>query len=240
MITQKGQKKIQLLSDAEFYPQAVEFMRGIAKPLPSSQINGLLNVSLASTYSRLTKFMAFQSKRTTWKASERHVPEFYKRLAQKLPEERQGLLIFSTWRKETEVTECISGRIFYEQGELRWERQQNHMQVVYIGKRECKPELNQGEEIALEDCERISRNYFLFGKRLSEEQRERISPTTQPGDFVEVRIPRLLRYPVLDAINHADRIQLAICEYVDRITGAIIAYRIEKLVPFQQSLREVQ
>ncbi len=86
MITQKEQEKIRLLSDTELYPQAVEFMRGIARALPTTQINGLLNVSLANTYDRLKEFVEAQPKRATWKTSERHIPEFYKRLTQKFKE----------------------------------------------------------------------------------------------------------------------------------------------------------
>jgi len=84
MITEQEQKKIRLLSDTEFYPQAVEFMRGIARQLPPTQINGLLNVSLANTYDQLEEFIEHQRTRTTWRREDVHIPDFYKRLAQKL------------------------------------------------------------------------------------------------------------------------------------------------------------
>jgi hypothetical protein len=61
-------------------------MRGIAKALPTTQINGLLNVSLANTYDQLKKFVQAQPKRTTWKEKEKHIPEFYRRLDQKFNE----------------------------------------------------------------------------------------------------------------------------------------------------------
>ncbi len=67
MITPQEQEKIRLLSDTELYQQAVEFMRSVGKPLPATQINGLLNVSLANTYIRLTEFVDGQHKRTTWR-----------------------------------------------------------------------------------------------------------------------------------------------------------------------------
>ncbi len=57
MITEQEQEKIRLLSDTELYPQAVEFMRGVARQLPQTQINGLLNVSLANTYDELEEFI---------------------------------------------------------------------------------------------------------------------------------------------------------------------------------------
>src|SRR2546421_424438 len=84
MITEQEQGKIRLLSDTELYPQAVEFMRGVARPLPPTQINGLLNVSLANTYDELERFIERQRTRTTWRREDTHIPDFYKRLSQKL------------------------------------------------------------------------------------------------------------------------------------------------------------
>lgn len=84
MITEQEQKKIRLLSDTELYPQAVEFMHGVARQLPQTQINGLLNVSLANSYHELEGFIEHQRTRTTWHREDTHIPDFYKRLAQKL------------------------------------------------------------------------------------------------------------------------------------------------------------
>ena len=84
MITEQEQTKIRLLSDVELYPQAVEFMHGIARQLPQTQINGLLNVSLANTYDELERFIERQRTRTTWRREDVHIPDFYKRLSQKL------------------------------------------------------------------------------------------------------------------------------------------------------------
>lgn len=87
MITQKEQEMLWVLSDTELYDQDVEFMRGIAKALPTSQINGLLNVSLANpSYKQLIEFVVYQSERRTWRDSERYIQEFYKRLGRKLEE----------------------------------------------------------------------------------------------------------------------------------------------------------
>ncbi len=106
MITQKGEEKIQILSDTELYPQAVLFMRGIARKLPSTQINGLLNVSLANTYDQLTIFVASQYKRSTWKPSERHIPEFYRRLTQKFKDlEKYALTILTLRTKKASATD---------------------------------------------------------------------------------------------------------------------------------------
>ncbi len=84
MITEQEQEKLQFLSDTELYPQAVQLMRGIANELPQKQTNGLLNVSLANTYTQLQRFIDHQRDRKTWPPKERHIPIFYRELGQKL------------------------------------------------------------------------------------------------------------------------------------------------------------
>jgi len=148
------------------------------------------------------------------------------------PEQRQDLLIFSEFKAEDKLATYTSGRIFHTYGELRWERQCSHVQVVYTGNEQYKPELDDSEEKALGDYCTPIRSYFLFGKRLDEGQIKRIGLAAQSGNFAEVRIPRLLRYPVLPALAGAERVQLAVCEYMDRVTGSNIAYRFKELIPY--------
>ena len=102
MITEKEQDRIRLLSDTELYPQAVEFMRGIANQIPQKQTNGLLNVSLANTYDQLQRFVARQRDRRTWPPKERHIPIFYRELGQKL--QRIESYIPSIMKSRTEQT----------------------------------------------------------------------------------------------------------------------------------------
>jgi hypothetical protein len=117
MITRQEEEKIQILSDTELYPQAVEFMHGIARKLPTTQINGLLNVSLANTYEQLKEFVDHQYNRTTWKANERHIPEFYRRLTLKfkdLDKYALSILALRTEKASTEDQERIKMAIARE------------------------------------------------------------------------------------------------------------------------------
>src|SRR5947209_2885534 len=108
---------------------------------------------------------------------------------------RQDLLHFALFKPSIDFTHYTSGRIFHALGELRWERQHPKVQIVYTGHKEYKPELLDARETPLDAYIPKDRKYFLFGKRLNVEQLHRIDPTAKPGDFAEVRIPRLLRYP---------------------------------------------
>jgi hypothetical protein len=147
---------------------------------------------------------------------------------------RQDLLHFSFFDLRFDFTPYTSGRIFHATGELRWERQHSGVQIVYTGRKEHKPKLQDATEIKLDACIPKDRAYFLFGKRLDQQQLDRIGPAAQAGDFAEVRIPRLLRYPQLPALATAERVQLVICEYIDPETALNFAYRFKNLVPFQK------
>lgn len=140
---------------------------------------------------------------------------------------RQELLLFARFEPDTDFTRYTSGRVFHQHGELRWEKQQKSTQIVYTGVEQHKPEIDIRQTIQLEGCERITREYYLFGKRLKDQELELIGSPAQEGDFAEVRIPRLLRYP---APQNAERVRLVVYEYIDDMTGANIAFRFVDLV----------
>ncbi len=150
------------------------------------------------------------------------------------PEQRQGLLLFAPFQTGFDVTPYTAGRIFHNDGELRWERLHSLVHIVYTGNAAYTPavkDMQKSGEEALDDYDPTTRKYFLFGKRLDKEQIAQIGPAAQEGDFAEVRIPRLLRYPPIDA----ERVQIAVCEYIHRTTGANSASRFYDLVPFSKS-----
>lgn len=148
--------------------------------------------------------------------------------------ERQDLLCFALFDASVDFTSYTSGRIFHPLGELRWERQHPNVQIVYTGHEHYRPQLQAAKETALDARRFKDREYFLFGKRLDEKQLDRIGSAGQRGDFAEVRIPRLLRYPPLPTLADAERIQLVIREYRDATTSVNIAYRFKNLVPFSK------
>lgn len=150
-------------------------------------------------------------------------------------DERQGLLHFALFDSTFDFTPYTSGRIFHALGELRWERQHTNIHIIYTGHKDYKPELRHAKEIRLDTCFFTDRAYFLFGKRLDEKQRDRIGPAAQPGDFAEVRIPRLLRYPSLPTLTGAERVRLVVCEYIHPVTSLNAAYRFKSLERFQKS-----
>lgn len=158
--------------------------------------------------------------------------------------ERQNLLLFIQLKElgkepyeSIHLKDYTSGRVFDQQAEVRWEwveqeRQGGLFQAVYIG-----PER---EQFPLGKCEKqsamlaASRNlpdkcYFLFGKRLVVEDINRIGLPAQEGDYAQLRIPRLLRYPQLLNREKPERLQLTVREYVDEETGKVYLFRFRGL-----------
>lgn len=145
------------------------------------------------------------------------------------PGERQALLHFAPFERAFDFTPYTSGRIFHAEGEVRWERQADTIQVVYTGQVAYQPEFKVTNWLELDAY--TDRSYYLFGKRLDADFLKNIGQSAQAGDFAEARIPRLLRYPI---VTEKERVQLVACEYSDRESGAGVAFRFKKLVEAEE------
>lgn len=129
---------------------------------------------------------------------------------------------------DIDLASYTSGRIFREDFELRWEGVGGKADVVYQGEERDVPMLKVVEDELLE-CDPQTKYYYLFGKRLGKERVERIGDPAKLGDFAEVRIPRLLRYPV-NAEGTLDYVKLMVREYTHRRTGELVMFRFQNLV----------
>jgi hypothetical protein len=149
-------------------------------------------------------------------------------------EQREELLRFARQEDGVDVSTSTSGRIFHRDFELRWERQAQGTEtarVVYLGKPEALPaQLAPGQKLDewRADLTPRTRKYFLFGTLLDAEQlREMGLPEDRPA-YAEVRVSRLLRYPMT-----AQRLQLMVREYVEKNTGLLKLLRFEGLKPVE-------
>lgn len=155
------------------------------------------------------------------------------------PQERQDLLRLDLYRPDLDLHNYTGGRIFHRQGEIRWERQDTMIHLVYTGYAEYQPSwpgLPASQPLDLTPYRRIRSTYFLFGKRLEQDQVDRLQPLAQRGDFAEVRIPRLLRYPDLPELAEAERLQFSTYTYLESSTGICQAYRFNGLLPIKKSV----
>jgi hypothetical protein len=112
------------------------------------------------------------------------------------------------------------GRIFNDLGELRWEKDSNHFQVVYVGAEISFSGFNRDD--ILNSAQPKPQSYYLWGKRLEPEQLIDIGQPEDEELFIELIVPRLLRYPVTGT---GKRVMLHTVEYFEPATGKLLHYR---------------
>jgi hypothetical protein len=149
-------------------------------------------------------------------------------------EEREGLLRFALLGDAIDLSISTSGRVFHQDFELRWERKTREAeaaQVVYLGKAEALPSgllPDQKLDKWRAGLEPRSKEYYLFGTLLDTQQLREMGLPENQHSYAEVRVPRLLYYPV-----EAYRLQLMVREYVEKSTGQVKLLRFEGLKPVE-------
>lgn len=162
-------------------------------------------------------------------------------LAEQLPthfvsaQERQKMLRFEVYTPEIDMTAYTSGRLFQNSFELRWERLDTLFRLVYLGAAQNKALLHDfklkehtafSHLMAAEKLEYRDKKYYLFGKPMEGDQQKKSTKTTNEKSFVELRIPRLLHYPVQGSPRH---VQLTVREYIGKETGQVEYFRFQAL-----------
>lgn len=158
-------------------------------------------------------------------------------LIERLPEqvitsakERHDLLRFTYFDPGIPFADYTSGRIFDEQAELRWEKQGTSMQVVYLGSKGREQVLLNYRLQESHELSRLSplgeKKIFLFGERIATGDLNKMGGAASPGDFAEVRIPRLLHYPVPQ--DKQRYVRLVVREYCDE-QNRIVLFRFQDL-----------
>ena len=113
------------------------------------------------------------------------------------------------------------GRIFHEDFELHWEKESGEFTVVYIGKQIDLPTFT--EEVR-EEMESQVVDYYLWGEKVMKDQLRLIGQPETENLFLELQIPRLLRYPVPNQ-DKKTRIKLSVRHYLNAETGTLEFYR---------------
>lgn len=117
------------------------------------------------------------------------------------------------------------GRIFHDDFELRWEKQDSAFSVVYIG--ELK-KLSMLDTRPLSDFEIQDNSYYLWGEKMTSDTLKLICQSETESLFLELQIPRLLNYPVSKR-NEKFRVKLSARHYLNSKTGALEFYRFQHL-----------
>jgi len=115
------------------------------------------------------------------------------------------------------------GRIFNPAFELRWERTDGAFQIVYCGQQIDLPDFHLADGIDLTNL--VANSYFLWGAKVQEDDLALIGQPAGSQVFVELQVPRLLRYPVS---AQARQVKLQVAEYRDA-AGVLVYYRFQGL-----------
>jgi hypothetical protein len=150
-------------------------------------------------------------------------------ISEKDKQKRRNLLRFAYLHQvgKVEIQHATSGRVFQRDFELRWEKSDQGYQVVYLGVERRIAGL-EPDKVVLQEVTRSSepRHYYLFGTKLDTEKLQGPDLKGASGYFAEVRIPRLLQYPVSE---NAGRVKLSVREYTDDGTGQVQLFRFQGL-----------
>ena len=115
------------------------------------------------------------------------------------------------------------GRIFHNNFELRWERQEDAFAVVYIGEPKRLPRIDNKLLSEFQD-----ESYYLWGEKMTADTLKRINQRETVNLFLELQIPRLLSYPVSNG-NEKFRVKLSARHYLNPETSALEFYRFRQL-----------
>lgn len=157
---------------------------------------------------------------------------------------RSNLLLFTWYLPTIEFASYTTGRVFDQNGELRWEREADQFHVVYLGSEQnaavlqeygCREQTPLSERIRNGELKRRSesKTYILFGQLLNAD----VSAPEGNIPYAEARIPRILYYPFLveEGKQKPERIAISVAEYADSKSGPTLAYRFQSLQEVEKS-----
>lgn len=137
-------------------------------------------------------------------------------------DERDKGICLRKYDKDENFEVWEHGRIFHNDFELRWEKQDRGFGVVYIGQPKA---LSMLDTKSLSDFELQDDSYFLWGEKVTADTLKLINRPETANLFLELQIPRLLCYPVSDNGNEKFRMKLSARHYLNSETGVLEFYR---------------
>lgn len=123
-----------------------------------------------------------------------------------------------------------SGWIFDTTGELKWQKVEESLQIVYTGERLQESKMtSQVVPLNNSDFTRQEKRVYLWGKKVAKEQlRNEMGFDEHEEVFVELQIPQYLKYPVVPQ-GKKNRVQILVREFYNK-TGQLEYYRFVNIV----------
>lgn len=121
--------------------------------------------------------------------------------------------------------EWTEGKIFNIEGELRWQKGDNTFHVIYAGSSPHAASFLESETLDWESS--FLEGYYLWGERLSLENKSKMGLDPEKGLFLELQIPCAFAYPVEP--EGLKRCKVNIVRYNDRASGIPQYFRMHSL-----------
>lgn len=162
-------------------------------------MNEYLAFGFLSTLSEIVKTIPWSDKAMMW--LETALDHFLSE------DERENGLRFELFKADEPFDQWPHGRIFDDTAELKWEKEGNQFHVVYCGSVALPVSLQQAANEAVKSTDFC---YYLWGSRVKKDDLKDMELNPDEIVFAELRIPRLLRYPVS---ANAQRVKLKVREF---------------------------
>ena len=140
--------------------------------------------------------------------------------------EREKGICLSRYDERENFEAWEHGRIFHDNFELKWKKQDSTFVVIYIGEPKDLPMLDNNRELF--DFELHDHDYYLWGEKVTADTLELIGQSETENLFLELQIPRFLYYPVSNK-NKKFRVKLSVRHYQNAKTGHLEFYRFRHL-----------
>ncbi len=138
-------------------------------------------------------------------------------------------LCFERFEADTAFNTYERGRIFHQDGELRWEKIEQRFWAVYVGSDDITlPEaFSKDDSLSLDEPR--SQTYYLWGKRLNQEALAILGQQQEAAVFAEFTVGGILTpYPVeAPPPGQQDQLALSVAEYIEPGTKELQYYRFQ-------------
>lgn len=128
--------------------------------------------------------------------------------------EKENGICFRSYQIDEDFNQWEIVRIFNEEFELNWEKQNGKFHVVYIGEKTDLSNFSEDTSVDIDQMEIEDKAYYLWGRNLNDETLEQIGRSEDETLFAEIQIPRLLDYPIESKRDKKFRVKLVVRHYL--------------------------
>ena len=121
--------------------------------------------------------------------------------------------------------QTTEGRVFSEEGEMKWRKIGDKLRVAYFGFITPPPKLNK-HKLELEGLKKEESRFILWGRRY-------VKDGVRTNEWIEHQVPHRFTYPVVENKDENDRVSLIVENWTNNV-GKIIFSRYQSIVEISE------